>query len=96
MDVPGADRDAEEQFWNAALNLASRRDPDDPEYTVLGELSPHGLHLLVQEVGSPARAHLDIETDNIEAEVARLCALGAQEVARVKEVGRRICNLVGP
>jgi hypothetical protein len=32
---------------------------------VLGELFPRGLHLLVQEVGSPARAHLDIETDNI-------------------------------
>lgn len=83
LDVPGADRDAEERFWNAALNLAPQRDPDDPEYTVLGELSP-GLSLMVQEVSAPARTHLDIETDDIEAEVSRLRGLGAQEVARVK------------
>jgi hypothetical protein len=83
LDVPAPDRDAEERFWSAALNLESQRDPDDPEYTVLGEPSL-GLRLLVQEVDSSTRAHLDIETDNIEAEVTRLCALGAAEVARVK------------
>jgi hypothetical protein len=84
LDVPGQHRGAEVRFWTAALNLASQPDPDDPEYTVLGELSPGGPRLLVQEVSSPARAHPDIETDDIEAEVARLRGLGAEEVARVK------------
>ncbi|MGH3821298.1 MAG: VOC family protein [Pseudonocardiaceae bacterium] len=83
LDVPGPQRDTEERFWSAALNLAPQPDPDDPEYTLLGEPAP-GLHLIVQEVDSPARAHLDIETDDIEAEVSRLCGLGAEVVARVK------------
>lgn len=84
LDVPGPVREAEEQFWNAALNLESQRDPDDPEYTMLGELCPDGPRLVVQEVGAAARAHLDIETDDLDAEVARLRALGAEEVERVK------------
>ncbi len=43
------------------------------------------MHLLIQELGGddPAagtRAHLDLGTDNIPAEVARLEALGAEHV----------------
>jgi Glyoxalase-like domain len=39
--------------------------------------------VLVQNVGdAPARYHLDIETDDVEAEVARLRAPGASEVDR--------------
>jgi hypothetical protein len=36
----------------------------------------------VQAVDHASRAHIDIETDDIEAEVRRLEALGATRVAR--------------
>ena len=36
----------------------------------------------VQSVDAAARYHVDIETDDVDAEVARLAALGAVEVAR--------------
>jgi hypothetical protein len=36
----------------------------------------------VQAVGDQARYHLDIETDDVEAETMRLIALGAVEVGR--------------
>ena len=36
--------------------------------------------VLLQKVGHPSRVHLDIETDDITAEVARLVQLGAQVV----------------
>src|SRR5207248_10157405 len=54
--------------------------------------------LLVQKVDQPSRIHLDIETDDQEAEVKRLEALGARRVGRVKTwwvleapTGQRFC-----
>jgi hypothetical protein len=38
-----------------------------------------------QRIGGPARVHLDIETDDVEAEVARLVALGAVVADRVED-----------
>lgn len=38
------------------------------------------VKVLIQKVEHPSRVHLDIETDNIEAEVQRLSALGAKLV----------------
>lgn len=70
-------------FWSAALGTRVV-DPDeggDGKYAVLGD-TPAGLHIEVQRVDHPSRVHLDIETDDIEAEVARLVALGAKEVSR--------------
>jgi hypothetical protein len=49
-------------------------------------------------VEHPSRVHIDIETDDIEAEVQRLEALGAKRVAQVKRwwvmeapTGQRFC-----
>jgi len=42
------------------------------------EDSQHDLHIEVQKVEHPSRVHLDIETDDIQAEVRRLEALGAK------------------
>jgi hypothetical protein len=54
--------------------------------------------VLVQRVDHESRVHLDIETDDIEAEVRRLEALGATRVAQVKRwwvmqapSGQRFC-----
>jgi hypothetical protein len=48
--------------------------------------------------GHPSRVHVDIETDDIEAEVARLQKLGAKRVEAVKSwqvmeapTGQRFC-----
>lgn len=54
---------------------------EDP-YATLGDIG--GLHIVVQRVPEPktakSRVHLDIETDDIEAEVQRLEALGARRM----------------
>jgi hypothetical protein len=41
--------------------------------------------VFVQRIdGEPARLHLDVETDDVEAEVVRLEAVGAERIAKVK------------
>ena len=54
--------------------------------------------MLVQKVDHESRIHLDIETDNLDAEVKRLEALGAKRVAFVRRwwvmeapTGQRFC-----
>lgn len=46
---------------------------------------PAELAILLQKVEHPSRVHLDIEIDDLDAEVQRLEALGAQRVACVRE-----------
>jgi len=87
-------------FWSALLGKEGKVDPD-------GKYAQFDGHegypkVLLQKVDHDPRVHLDIETDDREAECARLKALGATEVARVKEwivmqapTGHRFC-LVGP
>ncbi len=57
-----------------------------------------GLDIEVQKVDHPSRVHLDIETDDIEAEVRRLELLGAKRVQQVETwwvmeapTGQRFC-----
>ncbi len=72
-------------FWSCALG----REPlptDGPRYTSLrGRVGGEGgPFVLLQRVPKEERAiHLDIETDDVEAEVARLEKLGAQVKARI-------------
>jgi hypothetical protein len=56
------------------------------------------LSIEVQKVDHPSRVHLDIETDDIEAEVRRLEGLGATRVRQVQTwwvleapTGQRFC-----
>src|SRR5919201_970752 len=69
----------------------------DGDYRQLAASSEEPIPL-VQKVDHPSRIHLDIETDDQEAEVKRLEALGARRVARVKTwwvleapTGQRFC-----
>ena len=85
IDSQGDDLDASARFWSSALGFAIV-DPDSGgtgQYAELGDV-PGDLHVEVQKVEHPSRVHLDIETDDIDAEVARLEALGATRVAFVK------------
>jgi hypothetical protein len=83
IDCAAADYDRGVRFWSAALGLGALP-PTDPAsaYTTLdGRL--HNLKLELQRVDDRSRMHLDIETDDVEAEVQRLEALGAQRHALV-------------
>ena len=82
IDVPQEFFGQETEFWSGALGAEPRRDADDPDYAGLGEVTP-GFQIYVQRVGAPARVHLDIETDDVEAEVERLEALGATRVEHI-------------
>ncbi|MEX2649266.1 MAG: VOC family protein [Alphaproteobacteria bacterium] len=99
IDCQVADLGAAAAFWSRALGLAVGAAPSaaDPNYVTLAR-GPGGLHVEVQRVEHPSRVHLDIETDDIEAEVCRLEALGARRVAQVRDwwvmqapTGQRFC-----
>ena len=68
------------EFWSRALGKPAL-DQDDPRYKSLrGRVGGEGgPYLLLQRVSRPERAiHLDIETDDVAAEVARVVGLGAR------------------
>lgn len=84
IDCQDRELGASAAFWSAALGMPVV-DPDaggSGRYAQLGD-TPCGLHIEVQAVEHPSRVHLDIESDDIEAEVKRLEALGATRVAFV-------------
>jgi predicted enzyme related to lactoylglutathione lyase len=87
------------RFWAAALGLQAHAlpDPESSNYREL-EARPEEVKVLVQSVSHPSRVHLDIEANDIEAEVVRLEALGARRVEQVKSwwvmeapTGQRFC-----
>ncbi|MDQ6657219.1 MAG: hypothetical protein M3Z00_03110 [Actinomycetota bacterium] len=82
IDVPTEQFQATQTFWSSALLATSRQLEDHPEFTALEQLASTA-QIGLQDIGStPARVHLDIETDDIEAEVVRLSKLGATEFRR--------------
>lgn len=95
IDCRTDDLEAAAGFWAAALGDRRLRKPQG-SYV---KLDPQmGLHVEVQKVDHESRVHLDIETDDIPAEVARLEGLGARQVARVRTwvvmeapTGQRFC-----
>jgi catechol 2,3-dioxygenase-like lactoylglutathione lyase family enzyme len=85
FDVPAEALEAEVSFWSGVLGRRAVAEESEPDYVEFDGLSS-GLALLVQRIGGDAvaRVHLDVETDDVEAEVARLEALGAERVEKVK------------
>ena len=70
--------DAAARFWAEALGRPI--DPDDPgtrDNYVMLETPPDEISVQIQRVDHESRVHVDIETDDIEAEVARLERVGA-------------------
>jgi hypothetical protein len=83
IDVPRDEYAAAREFWSGALDRPAQVEDDDPDYTSYGQATD-GVEFMVQAVGDPsARVHLDIETDDVEADVARLVGLGATVVERI-------------
>ena len=82
--APGA-HDVGRDFWRVALAADIRRGNNYPEYHVLEHPAALGP-VLVQQLGEgESRIHLDIETDDCEAEVSRLVAAGATIAQRHAE-----------
>ena len=98
IDCQTDDLAAAARFWSAALGIAPKAEPEpDPLYRTL-DTAPDEIHLEVQQVTHPSRVHLDIETDDIEAEVRRLERLGARRIGALKSwyvmeapTGQRFC-----
>jgi len=84
IDCQTDDLDQAADFWSGALGLTKLTDPrsDEALYRRL-ETGPGEMHIEVQKVDHPSRVHLDIETDDVPAEVARLEKLGAKRVKSV-------------
>lgn len=81
IDVPSGKHDRELAFWTAATGSPLGRFDQHPEYHGAA-LPGSDLWLLVQRLDDdgPGRVHVDIHTDNLDAEVARLEQLGAERV----------------
>jgi predicted enzyme related to lactoylglutathione lyase len=99
IDCRTDDLEQAAQFWSAALGyeLKPREQEPSPVYRQL-MTAPDDLHIEVQKVEHDSRVHVDIETDDIDAEVRRLEALGAKRVGKVgtwcvmqAPTGQRFC-----
>jgi predicted enzyme related to lactoylglutathione lyase len=99
IDCQADDLDGAAEFWSHALGLDAvpEGDPAESAYVLL-KTRPDEVHVEVQKVDHPSRLHLDIETDDIEAEVARLEGLGAKRIADIRSwvvmeapTGQRFC-----
>lgn len=100
IDCRTEDLEKAAEFWSAALGypLVAPADESAPDKYRQLQTGPDGLHLEVQKVEHESRLHLDIETDDIEAEANRLEALGARRVQRFPRwwvmeapTGQRFC-----
>ena len=87
-------------FWSGLLGMEGEVD-EDGKYAAFDGHTGYPK-VMLQKVDHDPRVHLDIETDDKDAECERLKALGAKEVVRIKTwivmeapTGQRFC-LVGP
>jgi Glyoxalase-like domain len=84
IDVPTGDLDKELAFWQAASGQPLTQNSRFPEYYGSAHLHGQEFALLVQRLGEgPPRVHIDVHTDDLDAEVARLEALGAERVGQI-------------
>lgn len=80
IDAPADQAAASAAFWSAALGVPTNSPPGEPQFSTLQDCVPD-LVVSVQTVDDAARYHVDIETDDVAAEVRRLTGLGAVEVS---------------
>jgi len=99
IDCDTDDLGAAADFWSKAFGVPpkARSSVADSNYVTL-DMPPDDPHIEVQKVNHPSRVHLDIESDDVEAEVRRLEALGAKRIGTVRDwcvmkapTGQRFC-----
>jgi hypothetical protein len=81
IDAPAAEAERAAAFWSAALGVPASPVPEEPQFVSLPGVHPDFV-FAVQSVDDAPRYHLDIESDDHEAETTRLVALGAVEINR--------------
>ena len=99
IDCNTDDLDCAAKFWAGVLGAPPKHaaDPGSSPYVELN-LPASEPYVEVQKVDHPSRVHIDIEADNIDAEVARLEKLGAVRIAAIRDfvvlqapTGQRFC-----
>ncbi|HEY9111960.1 MAG TPA: VOC family protein [Rhodanobacteraceae bacterium] len=87
------------RFWSAALGRPVKEGANTTQDKYVGLVMHDDEPIVeVQKVDHESRVHLDIESDDIEAEVRRLEALGARRIEAIKTwvvmeapTGQRFC-----
>lgn len=99
IDCETEDLESAADFWSRALGCEARSSSqaEDENYVPL-DVGGDEHYIELQSVAHPSRVHLDIETDDVEAEVARLEQLGAKRLQQVRDwwvmeapTGHRFC-----
>ena len=99
IDCDTDDLGAAAEFWAQALGAPTRHAADESASPYVELEVPQGdPYIEVQKVDHASRVHLDIEADDIEAEVSRLEQLGAKRIADIRDfvvleapTGQRFC-----
>jgi hypothetical protein len=81
IDASTGKAPAAASFWSSALGVQARPEEGAEQFISLPGAFPN-LAMAVQSVDDQPRYHLDIETDDLDAETARLIGLGAVEINR--------------
>lgn len=95
IDCQTDDLDGAASFWAGALGRPVKE--TEGKYASLEDRA-NQPNMLVQQVPHASRVHLDIESTDVEAEVARLEALGAKRIEKIHTwwvmeapTGQRFC-----
>jgi predicted enzyme related to lactoylglutathione lyase len=99
IDCNTTDLDGAADFWSQALGAPAKQQANLAESPYLElDMRDGEPYVELQSVDHESRVHLDIETDDIDAEVSRLQALGANKIAEIKSwcvmeapTGQRFC-----
>lgn len=99
IDCNTDDLDQAATFWSRALGAAAAGVADLEASPYVGLKMPEDQpYVEIQKVSHESRVHIDIEADDIDAEVARLEALGAKKISKIKSwwvmeapTGQRFC-----
>lgn len=99
IDCDTDDLDAAADFWAKALGAPKKHAADlSKSLYVELKMPADEPYVEIQKVDHASRVHIDIESDDIAAEVARLEALGAKRIAGIREfvvleapTGQRFC-----
>ena len=96
IDCRTDDLETATKFWSQALGRPYKPDSDG-KYMDIQTHDDEPI-VMVQRVDHESRVHLDIESDDVEAEVRRLEMLGAKRIAAIRTwvvmeapTGQRFC-----
>ena len=99
IDCDTDDLDAAAGFWAKALGAPTQHAADLSKSPYVELNMPAGEpYIEIQKVDHSSRVHIDIESDDVDAEVARLERLGAKRITAIKKwvvleapTGQRFC-----